>query len=51
MGNWFYSLAILMLILWGIAFFGFHNHGEVHAFLVIALVAWLYGIIQKRKVN
>lgn len=48
MGNWFYSLAILMATLWIIAFFGFHNTGIVHFLLLIAFIAWVYGFIQKK---
>ena len=49
MGNWFYYVALLMMILWGISFLGCHDYGLVHILLLISLVAALYGRILRKK--
>jgi hypothetical protein len=49
MATWFYSLAIMMIILWSITFFVFNNVAAVHLFLIIALIAGLYGRILEKN--
>ncbi|CAM3421358.1 lmo0937 family membrane protein [Empedobacter stercoris] len=51
MGNLVYTIAIILLILWAIGYFGF---GEavgsfIHILLVLAVIAILYRLITGRK--
>lgn len=51
MGNLVYTIAIILLILWAIGYFGF---GEavgsfIHILLVLAVITILYRLITGRK--
>jgi vacuolar-type H+-ATPase subunit I/STV1 len=51
MGNLVYTIAIVLVILWAIGYFGF---GEavgnfIHILLVLAVIAILYRLITGRK--
>ena len=49
MGNILYTIAIVLIILWGIGFLGYHAGGIIHILLVIALIAIILRVIQGRK--
>ncbi len=49
MGNVLYTIAIVLLILWGIGFLGYHAGGIIHILLVIALIAVILRVIQGKK--
>lgn len=43
-----YNLAILLVIVWALAFFGFHVGGFIHILLVIAFISVVFRIIRGR---
>lgn len=49
MGNFLYTLAIVLLLLWIIGFLGYGVGGLIHALLVIAVISFLLRIIQGNK--
>ena len=49
MGNILYTIAVVLIILWGIGFLGYHAGGIIHILLVIALIAIILRVIQGRK--
>jgi len=46
MGNLLYTVAVLLVIIWAIAFFGYALGGLIHILLVIALIAIILRIIK-----
>lgn len=47
MGNLLYTIAVILVIIWAISFFGgFVTGGIIHVLLVIAVVAVLLRIIR-----
>jgi hypothetical protein len=50
MGNLFYTIAVILLVVWAVGFLGFHLGGVIHILLVIALIAVLLRVIQGKKV-
>jgi hypothetical protein len=49
MGNILYILAVILVIIWGIGFLGYHTGGIIHILLVIAIIAVLLRVISGRK--
>lgn len=49
MGNILYTIAVVLLIIWGIGFLGYHTGGIIHILLVIAVIAVLLRLIQGNK--
>ena len=49
MGNILYTVAVILIILWGIGFLGYHAGGIIHILLVIALIAVILRVIQGKK--
>ena len=49
MGNILYTIAVVLLIIWGIGFLGYHTGGIIHILLVIAVIAVLLRVIQGNK--
>jgi len=47
MGNLLYVLAVILVIIWAIGFFGYHAGGIIHVLLVIAIVAFLLKVIRR----
>jgi predicted ferric reductase len=48
MGNLLYWIAVLLVIVWAITYFGgYYTSGIIHALLVIAAIAVLLKIIRK----
>jgi hypothetical protein len=48
MGNLFYVLAFFLMMIWSFSYIGFHAGSLVHLVLVLALVAVLLGLLQRR---
>jgi len=46
MGNLLYTIAVILIILWAIGYFGFALGNIVHILLVIAVIAILFRIIR-----
>ncbi len=47
MGNLLYVIAVILVIIWAISFFGgFVSGGIIHALLVIAVIAILLRVIR-----
>ena len=46
MGGLLYIIAVVLIILWAIGYFGYHAGGIIHALLVIAIIAILLRVIR-----
>jgi hypothetical protein len=46
MGNLLYTIAVILIIIWAIGFFGYHAGGIIHVLLVIAVIAILLRVIR-----
>lgn len=49
MGNLLYTIAVILIIIWGISFIGYGAGGIVHLLLVIAIIVILLRVIQGRR--
>ena len=49
MGNMFYAIAVVLIIIWAIGFLGYNSGGIIHILLVIALIAVILRIIRGSK--
>jgi hypothetical protein len=49
MNNILYPVAVVLVILWAIGFFGYHSNGIIHILLVIALIAILVRLIRGNR--
>jgi hypothetical protein len=47
MGNLLYVIAVILVIIWAIGFFGYAAGGIIHVLLVIAIVLFLLKIIRR----
>jgi tryptophan-rich sensory protein len=48
MGNLLYVIAVILVIIWAISFFGgYYTGGIIHILVVIAIVAILLGVIRR----
>ena len=47
MGNLLYLIALVLVIIWAIGFFGYAAGGIIHALLVIAIVLVLLKFIRR----
>jgi hypothetical protein len=50
MGNVLYIIAVVLIIGWLVGFFAFHAGGIIHTLLVLAVIAIIVGVIQRRRV-
>ena len=50
MGNLLYILAVVLLIVWAVGYFGYRAGGLIHILLIIAVIAVLLRIIQGRRI-
>jgi hypothetical protein len=46
MGGLLYTIAVILIIIWAIGFFGYHAGGIIHVVLVIALIVFLLRVIR-----
>ncbi len=49
MGNLLYGIAVILIIIWAIGFFGYAVGGLLHLLLVIAIIAVILRVIQGNK--
>jgi hypothetical protein len=47
MGNLLYVIAVILVIIWAIGFFGYHAGGIIHVLLVIAIIVFLLKLIRR----
>ncbi|HKG06446.1 MAG TPA: lmo0937 family membrane protein [Pedobacter sp.] len=48
MGNLLYLIAVVLVIIWAISFFGgYYTGGIIHTLVVIAIVAIILGVIRR----
>jgi len=50
MGNLLYIVAVVLIIAWGIGFYGYQTGGIIHILLVIALIAIIFRIIKGERI-
>ncbi len=50
MGSLLYTVAVILVIIWAISYFGgFYTGGIIHILLVIAIIAVLFRVISGRR--
>lgn len=49
MGNFLYTIAVILIVAWAIGFLGYNVGGLIHILLVIAIISILLRLIQGRK--
>lgn len=48
MGNLLYVIAVILVIIWAVSFFGnYYTGGIIHTLLVIAIIAIILGVIRR----
>ena len=47
MGNLLYAIAVIILIVWAIGFFGYAAGGLIHILLVIALILVVLRLVKR----
>lgn len=48
MGNLLYTIAVILVIIWAISFFGgFVTGGIIHILIVIAIIAVVLGVLRR----
>ncbi|MET3114293.1 putative membrane protein [Pedobacter sp. CG_S7] len=48
MGNLLYTIAVILLLIWAISFFGgFYTGGLIHILIVIAIISVIIGVIRR----
>jgi tryptophan-rich sensory protein len=48
MGNLLYVIAVILVIIWAITFFGgYYTGGIIHTLVVIAIIAIILGVIRR----
>ncbi|HKG07384.1 MAG TPA: lmo0937 family membrane protein [Pedobacter sp.] len=48
MGNLLYVIAVILVIIWAISFFGgYYTGGIIHTLVVIAIIAIILGVIRR----
>jgi len=50
MGNLLYIIAVVLVIIWAVAFLGYHASGIIHVLLVIAIISILLRIIRGKSI-
>lgn len=48
MGNTIYTIALILAILWGVAYFGFKYEGAIHVILAVAVFIVIFQLIRGR---
>jgi hypothetical protein len=46
MGNILYTIALILIVIWGINFFGYSHGGMIHLLLIFAFLAVVARLIQ-----
>ncbi|MDP4208210.1 MAG: lmo0937 family membrane protein [Bacteroidota bacterium] len=50
MENLLYYIAVILILAWAIGFFAFSLGGLIHILLIVAIVAVIFRLIQRRRV-
>ena len=50
MGNLLYAIAVILIIIWAIGFFGYAAGGLIHLLLIIAIIAVVLRLVQGGRV-
>ena len=50
MGNFLYTIAMVLVIFWAIGFFAYSAGSFIHILLVIAVIAIIFRVIQGSKI-
>ncbi|MEO6583909.1 MAG: lmo0937 family membrane protein [Ferruginibacter sp.] len=50
MGNILYIVAVILVIIWAIGFFGYAAGGLIHILLVIAVISIILQVIRGRSI-
>lgn len=50
MGNFLYTIAMILVIFWAIGFFAYSAGSLIHILLVIAVIAIIFRVIQGSKI-
>jgi hypothetical protein len=50
MGNLFYTVAVILILLWALGFLAFNLGGIIHILLVIALIVIILRFISGKKI-
>ncbi len=51
MGNLLYAVAVILIIIWAISYFGgYYTGGIIHILIVIAVIAIILRVIQGRRI-
>lgn len=48
MGNLLYVIAVVLLVLWAIGYFGMAAGGLIHLLIVLAIISVVFRLIQRR---
>ena len=49
MGNLLYIIAVILIIGWAVGFIGYSDGGLIHILLVIAVIAIILRLIQRKR--
>jgi hypothetical protein len=49
MSNLLYTIAVILIILWAIGYFGYHTGGIIHLLLLIAIIVILLRVIRGKS--
>jgi hypothetical protein len=48
MGNLFYVIAVILVLIWAVSYFGgYYTGGIIHTLVVIAIIAIILGVIRR----
>ncbi len=50
MGNLLYVIAIILIIAWAIGLIGYNAGGLIHALLIVAVIAIVVRLFQRKKI-
>jgi hypothetical protein len=50
MGNLFYTVAVILILLWALGFLAFNLGGIIHILLVIAIIVIILRFISGKKI-
>ncbi len=51
MGNLLYAVAVILIIIWAVSYFGgYYTGGIIHILIVIAVIAIILRVIQGRRI-
>ncbi len=51
MRNAIYTVAVILGILWAIAYFGYNYGGAIHFLLVIAIFVFFFELMRKKNIK